>query len=224
VPIASRLKTQHIKNWGAVMQTNDAGEIHPATHSKRCRRDTLDVALLESVIAGDEAALRVLFTRHNVRVYRFVLQLTGNRSIAEEIVSDVFLEAWRHAARFGMRSQVSTWLLAIARNKALTRLRRRSESQLSETDFPLTIEDPDDNPEQCLDKQDRGRAVRLCLKQLSRSHREVIDLVYYHGKSVGEVAEIVGIPASTVKTRMHYARSRMAMLLKQAGIGDERLT
>ena len=53
-------------------------------------------------------------------------------------------------------------------------------------------------------------------------HREVIDLVYYHGKSVGEVAEIVGIPASTVKTRMHYARGRMATLLEQAGIDDER--
>jgi RNA polymerase sigma-70 factor (ECF subfamily) len=68
---------------------------------------------LESVINGDEAALRVLCTRHNVRIYRFVLRLTGDRSIAEEIVSDVFLEVWRHAARFGMKSQVSTWLLAI---------------------------------------------------------------------------------------------------------------
>lgn len=202
------------------MQTNHAPTIRSATNGERGRYDTLDVSLLESVINGDETALRVLFTRHNVRIYRFVLQLTGNRSIAEEIVSDVFLEAWRHAARFGMRSQVSTWLLAIARNKALTTLRRRSESQLGNGDVPLTIEDPADNPEECSDKQDRSRTLRLCLKQLSRSHREVIDLVYYHGKSVGEVAEIVGIPASTVKTRMHYARSRMAMLLKQAGIED----
>jgi RNA polymerase sigma-70 factor (ECF subfamily) len=204
------------------MQTNNAPKIHSATLGERGRHDTLDVSLLESVINGDEAALRVLFTRHNVRIYRFVLRLTGNRSISEEIVSDVFLEAWRHAARFGMRCQVSTWLLAIARNKALTTLRRRSESQLGNADVPLTIEDPADNPEECLDKQDRGRTLRLCLKQLSRSHREVIDLVYYHGKSVGEVAEIIGIPASTVKTRMHYARSRMSMLLKQAGIEDER--
>jgi RNA polymerase sigma-70 factor (ECF subfamily) len=174
--------------------------------------------LLESVINGDEAALRILFTRHNVRIYRFVLRLTGNRSIAEEIVSDVFLEVWRHAARFEMKSQVSTWLLAIARNKALAILRHRSESQLGNADFPLTIEDPADNPEQLLDRQDRSTTFQFCLKQLSPAHREVIDLVYYHEKSVGEVAEIVGIPASTVKTRMHYARSRMAILLKQAGV------
>ena len=200
------------------MQTNCAPKIYSATHGERGRRDGLDVSLLEFVINGDEAALRILFTRHNVRIYRFVLRLTGNRSIAEEIVSDVFLEVWRHAARFEMKSQVSTWLLAIARNKALAILRHRSELQLGNADFPLTIEDPAYNPEQLLDRQDRSTTFQFCLKQLSPAHREVIDLVYYHEKSVGEVAEIVGIPASTVKTRMHYARSRMAILLKQAGI------
>ena len=199
------------------MHTNSTSKVHPATRGE-VRHDTLDVSLLRSVANGDGNALRVLFTRHNVRIYRYVLRLTGNRSIAEETVSDVFLEAWRHAARFEMKSQVSTWLLAIARYKALAAMRRRSESQLDNDEFLLAIEDPADNPEECLDKQSRGTAIRLCLKRLSPAHREVIDLVYYHGKSVGEVAEIVGVPASTVKTRMHYARSRMAGLLEQAGI------
>jgi len=215
---ASRCKLGASKTGGH-QQTNCAPMIHSATHGKRGGHDGLDVSLLESVINGDEAALRVLFTRHNVRIYRFVLRLTGNRSIAEEIVSDVFLEVWRHAARFEMKSQVSTWLLAIARNKALAILRHRSE--LCNADFPLTIEDPADNPEQLLDRQDRSTTLQFCLKQLSPAHREVIDLVYYHEKSVGEAAEIVGIPANTVKTRMHYARSRMAILLKQAGIDGE---
>jgi RNA polymerase sigma-70 factor (ECF subfamily) len=197
------------------MQINSAPT---PTHVQGGRHDTLDLALLESVTAGDEAALRVLFVRHNVRVYRFVLRLTGSSSIAEETVSDVFLEVWRHAARFEMRSGVSTWLLAIARNKALAALRRRSESPLDDEDLLLTIEDPADDPEQFLDKQDRSTTVQFCLKQLSPAHREVIDLVYYHGKSVDEVAEIVGIPASTVKTRMHYARGRMARLLEQTGV------
>jgi RNA polymerase sigma-70 factor (ECF subfamily) len=111
----------------------------------------------------------------------------------------------------------------IAHHKAIATLRRRSVSQLDDEELLLTIEDPADDPEESLDKQDRGTTLRLCLLQLSPAHREVIDLVYYHGKSVGEVAEIVGIPASTVKTRMHYARSRMALLLEQAGIvGYER--
>jgi hypothetical protein len=133
---ASRCKLGASKTGGR-QQTNCAPKIHSATYRERGRHDGLDVSLLESVINGDEAALRVLFTRHGVRIYRFVLRLTGNRSIAEEIVSDVFLEVWRHAARFGMKSQVSTWLLAIARNKALAILRRRSDSQLCNVDFPL---------------------------------------------------------------------------------------
>jgi RNA polymerase sigma-70 factor, ECF subfamily len=204
------------------MQTNSAAKIHSATHGERRRRDTLDVCLLESVVSGDKSALRVLFTRHNVRIYRFVLRLTGDKSIAEDTISEVFLEVWRHAGRFSMKSQVSTWLLAIARNKALATLRRRSESQLGNEDFLLTMEDPADNPEQFLDRQNRSTTLQFCLKQLSPAHREVIDLVYYHEKSVAEVAEIVGIPANTVKTRMHYARSRMAMLLQQAGIDCKR--
>jgi RNA polymerase sigma-70 factor (ECF subfamily) len=204
------------------MQANSAPKVHSATHDQRGVRDTLDISLLESVKNGDQAAFRVLLIRHNVRIYRFVLRLTGDRSIAEEVVGDVFLEVWRHAARFEMKSQVLTWLLAIARHKALATLRRRSESQLDNEEFLLTAEDPADNPEECLEKQDRGTALRVCLQQLSPSHREVIDLVYYHGRSVGEVAEIIGIPPSTVKTRMHYARSRLAILLEQAGIDGER--
>jgi RNA polymerase sigma-70 factor, ECF subfamily len=197
------------------MQTNCAPTI---AHVQRVKHDTLDISLLGSVIKGDDDALRVLFVRHNVRIYRFVLRLTGNRSLAEETVSDVFLEVWRHAARFEMKSQVSTWLLAIARNKAIAALRRRSESQLDDDDFLLTLEDPADDAEQTLDKLDRNATVQFCLKQLCPAHRQVIDLVYYHGKSVGDVAEIVGIPAGTVKPRMHYARTRMARLLQQSGI------
>jgi RNA polymerase sigma-70 factor, ECF subfamily len=199
------------------MHTSSTSKVHSATRDE-VRHDRLDVSLLRSVANGDGDALRVLFTRHNVRIYRYVLRLSGNTSIAEETVSEVFLEVWRHAARFEMKSQVSTWLLAIARYKALAAMRRRSESQLDNDEFLLAIEDPADNPEECADKQVRGTAIRRCLKRLSPAHREVIDLVYYHGKSVSEVAEIMGIPSSTVKTRMHYARSRMAGLLEQAGI------
>jgi len=84
--------------------------------------------------------------------------------------------------------------------------------------FPITIEDPADNPEQLLDRQDRSTTFQFCLKQLSPAHREVIDLVYYHEKSVEEVARIVDAPKSTVKTRMFYARSHMAKLLAAAGV------
>jgi RNA polymerase sigma-70 factor, ECF subfamily len=80
------------------------------------------------------------------------------------------------------------------------------------------IEDPSDDPAAALEKKDKSAMIRKCLTGLSAEHREVIDLVYYHEKSVEEVAEIVGIPENTVKTRMFYARKRLAELLKSEGI------
>jgi len=80
------------------------------------------------------------------------------------------------------------------------------------------IEDTADDPHTALEKKDKGAILRKCLTGLSAEHREIIDLVYYHEKSVEEVAEIVGIPENTVKTRMFYARKRLAELLKAEGI------
>ena len=106
--------------------------------------------------------------------------------------------------------------MAIAR-KALSAIRRRSDEHLDD-DVLAMIEDPADDPETLVEKEDRRAIVQNCLAQLSPTHREVLDLVYYHEKSVNEAAEIVGIPANTVKTRMFYTRTRMEKFLKLAGV------
>ena len=196
----------------ACEMTNASGA--PAAAAARHR---LDQTLLESIAAGDKLAMQVLFQRHNVRVYRFVLRLIGNPALAEEIVSEVFLNVWRRAGSFDAKCQVTTWLLAIARHKALSVLRRRPETQLDEA-MAATIADPGEDAEAVLDRKERSQIIRACLTQLSPAHREIIDLVYYHEKSVDEVARIVDAPKSTVKTRMFYARSHMAKLLAAAGV------
>ena len=180
-------------------------------------QSTSDDVLIGRIATGDRLAMQVLFARHHVRVYRFVLRLVRDESVAEDLISEVFLDVWRQAGRFEGRSQVSTWLLAIARFKALSALRRRPDEELDE-EAAEAIEDPSDDPEVALDKKDKSAAIRKCLEKLSAEHREIIDLVYYHEKSVEEVAQIVGIPENTVKTRMFYARKRLAALLKAAGI------
>ena len=180
-------------------------------------QSTSDEVLIGRIATGDRLAMQVLFARHHVRVYRFVLRLVRDESVAEDLISEVFLDVWRQAGRFEGRSQVSTWLLAIARFKALSALRRRPDEELDE-EAAEAIEDPSDDPEVALDKKDKSAAIRKCLEKLSAEHREIIDLVYYHEKSVEEVAQIVGIPENTVKTRMFYARKRLAELLKAAGI------
>ena len=178
---------------------------------------TSDEVLIGRIAKGDRLAMQVLFARHHVRVYRFVLRLVGNPSVAEDLISDVFLDVWRQADRFEGRSAVSTWMLAIARFKALSALRKRPDEELDE-ETAEAIEDTSDNPEVALEKKDKSAVLRQCLQKLSPEHREIIDLVYYHEKSVEEVAEIVKIPENTVKTRMFYARKKLAELLQAAGV------
>jgi RNA polymerase sigma-70 factor, ECF subfamily len=174
-----------------------------------------DKVLIKAIAAGDHAAMRCLYTRHNDRVFRFIVRLVTDASRAEDIVSEVFIDIWSQADRFEGRSQVSTWILSIARYKALSALlaqRRRRLAELDDTAMEL-IEDTADTPEQSLLNQDCRAQLHTCLAQMSREHREVIDLVYYHEKSVAEVAKIIQMPRNTVKTRMFYARKRLGQLL-----------
>ena len=176
-----------------------------------------DDVLIARIASGDRLAMQVLFARHHVRVYRFVLRLVRNEATAEDLISEVFLDVWRQAGKFEGRSAVSTWMLSIARFKALSALRRKPEQELDD-ETAAAIEDQADDPEVTLAKKDKGAALRQCLTALSAEHREVVDLVYYHEKSVEEVARIVGIPEATVKTRMFYARKQLSELLKERGI------
>jgi RNA polymerase sigma-70 factor (ECF subfamily) len=178
---------------------------------------TSDEVLIGRIASGDRLAMQVLYARHHVRVFRFTLRFVRNEATAEDLISEVFLDVWRQAGKFEGRSAVSTWLMSIARFKALSVMRKRPEAELDD-ETANAIEDDADDPEVAEQKRDKGEAMRKCMSALSAEHREIIDLVYYHEKSVEEVAEIVGIPEATVKTRMFYARKRLGELLKAAGI------
>src|SRR3979409_1552856 len=116
--------------------------------------ETSDEALIGLIADGDKRAMQVLYGRHNVRVYRFIVRLTGNASLAEDLVSEVFLDVWRQAEGFESKAQVSTWLLAIARYKALSALRRRTDEHLDDQ-MAAAIEDTADNPETMVGTKDR---------------------------------------------------------------------
>ena len=178
---------------------------------------TSDEVLIARIADGNRLAMATLYARHHVRVFRFLLRLVQDESTAEELAAEVLFDVWRHADRFERRSAVSTWVLGIARFKALSALGRRPVEELDEQ-AAKAIEDPSDNPATELEKKDTGAVIRRCLTELSAQHREIIDLAYYHDKSLEEMAEIVGIPKNTVKTRMLRARALLAGLLKRAGI------
>jgi RNA polymerase sigma-70 factor (ECF subfamily) len=188
-----------------------------ARQSITAAQATSDEMLLESIVDGGRTAMHILYSRHNVRVYRFILRIVRDATMAEDLVSQVFLDVWRTASQFEGRSQVSTWLLSIARFKALTALRQRRHEDIDQEDM-LEIADEADTPEASLDRSDTSAILRACVAKLSPAHREIINLVYYHEKSVEEAGAIIGIPQSTVKTRMFYARKQLADLLRGAGV------
>lgn len=188
-----------------------------ASQSIIAAQATSDDMLLESIADGNRTAMHILYCRHNVRVYRFILRIVRDATAAEDLVSQVFLDVWRTAGQFQGRSQVSTWLFSIARFKALTAMRQRRFEDIDQEDV-RQIPDDAETPESSLDRSDTRAILRACVQKLSPAHREIITLVYYHEKSVEEVGQIIGIPQSTVKTRMFYARKQLADLLKGAGI------
>ena len=174
-----------------------------------------DEILVERIAVGDRLAMQALFARHRTLVYRWLYRFVGNETVAEDLLSDVFFDVWQQAGRFEGRSAVTTWLLSIARFKALSARRRRTHAPLDET-IETTVADSADDPEIALQKKSRSELLRQAVIKLSPDHREIIDLVYYHEQSVDDCALILGVPAGTVKTRMFYARKKLAELVKEA--------
>ena len=101
-----------------------------------------DEMLVERIAAGDKLAMQVLFARHRTSVYRWLLRFVGNETVAEDLLSDVFFDVWRQAGRFEGRAAVTTWLLSIARFKALSARRRRTDAELDETTAATVADAP----------------------------------------------------------------------------------
>jgi RNA polymerase sigma-70 factor (ECF subfamily) len=177
----------------------------------------IDHALVRAIARGSRSAMRSLFMRYQARVYRFVKRMVRDHTQAEDLTSDVFLAVWRRADCFEGRSRVSTWLFGIARHKALAALEAalpicRDEEVL------LAVRDPGPGPEGELHAREQIAALHRALAALSREHRQIIDLVYYRGKPIKEIADLLGIGLNTVKTRTFYARKRLADMIVAAGV------
>jgi RNA polymerase sigma-70 factor (ECF subfamily) len=163
---------------------------------------------MEQLLAGNDDAVRTLYARFGRPVYTLGLRLLGSREAAEELTQDVFLTAWRKAARFdATRGRLSTWLMTIAHNLAVDRLRR--ETGVSRPTLVL-VEDVPDMPG--ADEEDvlmeRDAALRA-LATLTEAERRLLGRAYFRGLTAREIAEADGIPLGTVKTRLRAALIRV---------------
>lgn len=174
-----------------------------------------EVTLVRRVARGDVAAFEVVYRRYRLRVAGFAGRLTRHPDIIEEVVNDTMVVVWQKAGRFRGRSKLSTWILGIAYRVTLKRLRQRSRRARAEAELPYEAQLSDvEQPEAILSRRERQERIRQALLQLSPKHRAVIELTFFEGLSYREIAEIVGCPHNTVKTRMFHARRHLKQVLE----------
>jgi RNA polymerase sigma-70 factor (ECF subfamily) len=199
-----------------VRTTIDAPAAKNPTSS--CRAPS-DAALVREIAKRNQAALRSLAERHQKRVYRFALRFVGDASHAEDVVSEVFFAVWQQAGEFQNRSAVSTWLLGIARYRALgMRDRLRQTAVPLDDEIASSVPDPSPGPDAALERSNLATFLRGCLHALPVEQATLIDLVYLREVPTQQAARIIGIPLNTVKSRMLLARRKLALLLANAGI------
>ena len=165
--------------------------------------------LVEACQRGDEAAFRELYRAHRAEVHRVVFRLLGPSDELEDVIQDVFLQVHRSIANFRGSSKFSTWLHRVSVNVTLQHLRKKKASQGQQLDERVG-ERPDDakcrSPHECAETQDRLNAVYKVLDELSPKKRTVLVMHDMQGMSAQKIAEVVGSPVFTVRTRLFYAR------------------
>ncbi len=179
---------------------------------------TDELTLLRRVAAKDRKAFEALYHLYYRRLFGYLLKLTRRAELVEEVLNDVMLAIWKGAASFDGRSRPSTWIFGIAYHKALKALARRPMAEV-DGDAESSPEPVDrDEPESLAARRELAGVLGRALGSLSPEQRAVVELTYYYGLAYPEIAEIVGCPVNTVKTRMFHARRRLKELLPGMGV------
>jgi len=180
--------------------------------------DLDDVRLARAMAAGDSRALGEFYDKWAGRVYSVAVSIVGVPADAEEVVEETFLQAWNQATRFDVaRGRVGSWVLNIARSRALDRLKsvkRRREDLVDSFDSSPLADSID--PVQQLVSAERGEAVKVALGKLPAAQRETVEMAYFGGLSQTEIAESTGQALGTVKTRMRLAMQKLREQLSPA--------
>jgi RNA polymerase sigma-70 factor (ECF subfamily) len=172
--------------------------------------------LLERIGREDQAAFRQLYKAFSQRVYAYVLNMLKDPARAEEVLADTLYEVWRQPQRFRGESKFSTWLIGIARRKALMAFRARRPDEVHDDLEDIAETAASDTPDGFaeLASKQRREGVQHCMSKLPPKHRECLHLVFYEGMGLAEVAEVQDCPVGTVKTRLFHARQKIKTCLQ----------
>jgi len=203
---------QRKKTTRPAASPEDAGGSAPSERAG----EAAEMALFEGVRQGRQKSFEALYRLYHPRLQRFLLHMIRQGdAVVEEVLNDTMMVVWRRADAFDGRSRLSTWIFGIAYRKAL--------KALSRMDLPVDDADLPESPDPAPGPESRAGFVQLrgrlqqAMNELSVDHRAVIELCYFHDMSHGEIADVVGCPPETVKTRMFYARRRLRALLEDLG-------
>jgi RNA polymerase sigma-70 factor (ECF subfamily) len=176
----------------------------PGTEQKRTGQDQSDWSLLARVVKRDEAALAALYDRYSRLVFAEASRILRDKGAAEEILQDIFYQVWRTAEKFDpQRGSLPGWLLVVTRNRAISKLRRRSatgDDELNENAVACAI-----NLESAASQNQLLGRVRGAMESLPEGQREAIELAYFEGMTHSEIASRTGEALGTVKTRIRSA-------------------
>ena len=177
-----------------------------------------DEALLELIARSDDDALAEMYDRYGRQAYGLALRILRDEALAQDAVQEAFLAVWRTASRFAVeRAKASTWILTIVHRRAVDVV-RREERRRGE---PLGDQQPaGDATEEKAELRARRTAVQAVLKRLPDDQRQALELAYYGGLTQSELAERLGVPLGTVKSRMFAGLSRLRTLLTEAGLEE----
>jgi len=180
-----------------------------------------DPQLAAALAAGDETALAGLYDRYGALAYGVALRVLGDPGRAEDAVQDAFLKLWRGAAGFdASRGTLRGWLLAAVRNRSIDMLRGRSLHERRELALRPEVRSGQRGPEEEATGSMERAAVRAAMDELPDEQRQAVLLAYFGGFAQREIAELTGVPLSTVKGRMRLALDRLATYLKVKGMVD----
>ena|SRR5829696_2104988 len=178
-----------------------------------------ETVLLRRIAAKDRRAFEALYHAYYRRLFAYLFKTIRRPELAEEVLDDVMLAVWTGAGGFNGRSRPSTWIFGIAYHKALKALARQDRhkaAEIEETDGEEAM--TGEGPEGLLARREMADVLGRALRSLPLEQRTVVELTYYHGFAYQEIAEIMGCPVNTVKTRMFHARRRLRELLPGMGV------
>ena len=179
-----------------------------------------DQELLSKVSAKDEDAFKELYSRYNLPVFNYLLRLVHQTTSAEDLLQETFLAIWQGAEKFRGKSSVKTWIFRIAHHKAISWLRRHGKTQqIPKNIDELPLFSQEISPEEAIIQRGQIAQIQTAIEQLSNNHRSTVELTFVHGFSYKEIAEIMGCPAGTVKSRMSYALKYLNAELAHKGSG-----